>query len=55
MDEKATIPKWKYTKDSVTVEAVKRRNSARRDKNPDGKIQFTGARDESNHIYSQIQ
>ena len=41
------IPKRKYAKDSE--EAVKRRNVARRDKNPDEKIQFSGTRDEIDH------
>ena len=53
MKDITNAQKRKYAKDSE--EAVKRRNDARADRKPEGKIHFIGDREEINHIYFQVQ
>lgn len=53
MQDITNVQKRKYVKNSE--EAVKRRNAARTDRKPDGKIQFSGEREEIDLIYAQVQ
>lgn len=53
MEDITNTQKRKNAKDSEG--AIKRRNVARADRKPEGKIHLIGDREEIDHIYSQLQ